>query len=141
MRLDEIQEEIEKDSHIDDTKLDQEALLIPKLHSKYYRIFIDEYRAMKIYETELARLKKEKMEYYLGIASDEVYKKDPLNRKVLRGDLDLHLTSDKELSALNLKCEMQSAKVTLVESFIKTLNNRNFLIKSAIDWRRFQHGS
>lgn len=141
MRLEEIQEMIDRDSRLDETRLDDEALKIPSLHSRYYRIFIEEYQRMKVYQTEADVLKKELTEYYLGVAPEEVYKARPLNRKVMRQDLDLYLNADGKLNLLRLKVENQHMKVDLLEAFIKTLSNRNFLIKSAIDWRRFQSGS
>ena len=36
---------------------------------------------------------------------------------------------------------MSEEKVNYLESIIKTLNNRNFLIKNAIDWRKFTSGA
>ena len=141
MKLEDIQAAIEQDSKINDAKLDQESLKIPELHSKYYNIFMDELRRMKLLESEYSRLKKDRVEYYLGLAQEDVYRAEPLHRKVMRQDLDLYLESDTKLADLKLRASMQRSKVELLEAFIKTLNNRNFLIKNAIDFRRFQHGS
>ncbi len=140
MRLDEIQAEIEKDSAIDNTKLDTESLKIPLLHSKYYNIFIGELKILKGVEHEYRRMKKERQQYYLGQASDEVYKEEPLQLKVMRQDLELYLDADPVLNNLKTKYEMQKAKTELVEAFIKTLNQRNFLIKNSIDFMRFKNG-
>lgn len=140
MRLDEIQAEIEKDSAINNGALDTESLRIPMLHSKYYNIFIAELRVLKGVEQEYRRLKKERHQYYLGQASDEVYKEEPQNFKILRQDLELYLDADPKLSDLKTKFEVQKMKTELVESFIKTLNTRNFLIKNALEFIRFKHG-
>ena len=40
-----------------------------------------------------------------------------------------------------LKVSVQGEKVAYVEAIVKSLNNRNFQIKSAIDWVRFTQGS
>lgn len=140
MKLDEIQSEIEVDSRVDNNKLDTESLRIPMLHSKYYNIFMAELRVLKGVESEYRRLKKERHQYYLGQAADEVYKQEPLQLKVLRQDLDLYLDADPVLSDLKNKYEMQKAKTELLEAFIKTLNTRNFLIKNAIEFMRFKNG-
>jgi len=140
MKLADIQAEIEKDSAINNNSLDTESLRIPMLHSKYYNYFMDELRILKAVEHDYRRVKKERHQYYLGQASDEVYKEKPLNIKVLRADLDLYLDADPELNDLKTKYELQKAKAELLESFIKTLNQRNFLIKNAIDFLRFKNG-
>ena len=140
MPLDEIQAEIEKDSKIDNNKLDTESLCIPMLHSKYYNIFIAELRILKGVELEYRRIKKERHQYYLGQAKDEIYKEEPLQLKILRQDLELYLDADPILSDLKSKFEVQKMKTELVESFVKTLNTRNFLIKNALEFIRFKNG-
>ena len=39
------------------------------------------------------------------------------------------------------KIEYQKEKINYLESIIKTIINRNFLIKSIIDWRKFTSGA
>jgi hypothetical protein len=141
MRLEDIHSEIKSDSVIDNAQLDTESLRIPMVHAKYYRLFTDELRLLKGLEKEYAILKKDTVHYYMGKAADAVYKARPLDFKVLRGDVDLYLNSDPELSALKGKVEIQTMKCELLENFIKTLNARNFLIKNAIDFRKFLNGS
>lgn len=140
MLLADIQSEIEKDSEINNGKLDNESLRIPLLHSKYYNMFVAELRVLKGVEFEYRKMKKEKHQYYLGQASDEVYKASPMPQKVMRQDLELYLDADPDLSDLKTKYEMQKIKTELLESFIKTLNTRNFLIKNAIEFLRFKNG-
>lgn len=140
MRLDEIQAEIAQDSNVDNNKLDTESLKIPLLHSKYYNIFLAELRILKGVESEYRRMKLERHKYYLGQASDEVYKEEPLQLKVLRQDLELYLDADPKLSDLKNKYEVQKMKTEMLEAFIKTLNTRNFLIKNALEFLRFKNG-
>lgn len=140
MKLSDIQDEIEKDSKFDDAALDRESLRIPVLHSKYYRIFIEELRALKIYDAELKAVRKDRYEYYMGRAPDEAYQENPLPQRIIKQEVEMYLDSDDQLQRIRLKVEMQKAKVEMVEGFIKTLASRNFLIKNAIEWRRFQHG-
>ena len=140
MRLDEIQAEIAQDSNVDNNKLDTESLKIPLLHSKYYNMFLAELRILKGVESEYRRMKLERHKYYLGQASDEVYKEEPLQLKVLRQDLELYLDADPKLSDLKNKYEVQKMKTEMLEAFIKTLNTRNFLIKNALEFLRFKNG-
>lgn len=140
MKLDDIMKSIEADSNLDKAALDDEALKIPKLHSKYYRIYVDEFKILKGIELEYAELKRQKMEYYLGKSEDKVYKEKPLDHKILRQDLDVYMESDRELQELYGKKCLQEEKLKMVESFIKSLVGRGFNIKSAQEFLRFKNG-
>lgn len=140
MKFETILEEIENDSIINESKLDAESLKIPALYAKWYRILVTEFRILSTAEAELDSLNKHKTEYYLGRCPDEVYKEKPLNLRIIKSDLDVYLSADPEIVELKQKIKIQRMKVDTVENFIKTLNNRGFNIKNAIDFRRFQAG-
>ena len=141
MKLNDIIAEIEKDTQIDYSNLDREVLNIAYLHGKYYKYYMDELKIFKALSIEFDRLKKEKYEYYLGKADDDVYIDNPLDKKILRNEVDLYLDADNVLSDKKWKIEQQKIKVEYLESFIKTLNNRGFHIKSAIDFIKFKNGA
>lgn len=140
MKLSEIEDEIEQDSNLDFNKLDHEALKIPMLYAKYYRYFTHEARVYKLIENDYNILRKDRIHYYLGKADDAVYKEEPLDFKVLKTELDPYLLADTKLNDLRTKMSTQKIKVDLLESFLKTLGNRSFLIRDAIEWRKFQAG-
>lgn len=140
MKLDEIRELMREDSKIDSAALDSESIKIPYLHAKWYDIFVEELRALKGIEQEYGRLVKEKTEYYLGKADDEVYKEKPLNLKILKQDLDVYLKADPDLMRLDSKRALQQIKVDTVESFIKSINQRSFNIRNAIEFMKFKNG-
>jgi GTP-binding protein YchF len=48
---------------------------------------------------------------------------------------------DKEIIDMSLKIGLQQEKVELLESIIKSLTNRGFQIKAAIDWYKFTMGN
>ena len=56
-------------------------------------------------------------------------------------DLDRFLNSDKDMIDMQEKIEYQKEKINYLESIIKTVVNRNFLIKNIIDWRKFTSGA
>ena len=56
-------------------------------------------------------------------------------------DIDRFLNSDKDIIEMQEKIEYQKEKINYLESIIKTIINRNFLIKSIIDWRKFTSGA
>ena len=140
MKLDELCDMIEADSVIDKNYLDREALKVPSLHAKYYRIFMDAIRVLRAQEQKLKEVKKDRSDYYLGKADDQVYKDEPLNFKVIKADLDLYLDADEKYSSAVARRDEQRMKVTMLEDFIKTLNNRSFLISNAINFAKFQAG-
>lgn len=141
MTIDELLKQIEADSTLDKNKLDLEALKIPSLHAKYYRYFMEAIRTLRAVEQALKDQKKTRSDYYLGKADDDVYKAEPLNFKVIKADLDLYLEADKVYASAVARRDEQRMKVTMLEDFIKTLNNRSFLISNAINYMKFQAGA
>ncbi len=140
MKIEEIRDLMQEDSKIDDTALDSESIKIPYLYSKWYGIFIDEVRVLKGIEQEYYRLVKEKTEYYLGKADDKVYEEKPLDHKILKQDLDVYLKADDELMKMEARRSIQQIKVDMIENFIKSINQRSFSIRNAIEFMKFKNG-
>ena len=53
----------------------------------------------------------------------------------------MYMEADREIVSLNLRIGYQLEKIDLLESIIKMVMNRNFQIKSAIDWIKFEQGA
>jgi len=140
MKSDEILKAIEEDSVIDDSDLTMESLKIPRIHAKWQRILFEEIKALHGVELAASEKKRERAEYYLGKAPTETYVNEPLDLKILRSDLDLYLSSDKELASFEAKRQIQKQKIRMIEDFMKLLHNRNFMIKNAIDFQKFLVG-
>lgn len=144
MRLDEIQLMWERDAQIDRTELGEEAIRIPLLHSKYFKIFTQERMSLRKLEADLKRLYRDKFEWYNGSISEETlreYEWEPNPLKILRTDIPMHLEADRDLQSLNLKIELQKEKVDFVEAIIKSLTTRGYNIKAAIEWEKFKMGT
>lgn len=143
MRLEEIQLLWEADCKIDRTELGEESIRIPQLHSKYFKIFSQERMQMRKMEAAHKILYREKFEWYMGTIADTTLKAngwEPNPLKILRTDIPMYMESDEELSTSSLKLDLQKEKVDYVEAIIKSLTNRGFQIKSAIDWEKFKMG-
>ena len=141
MNLETIQSMWEKDSQIDPDELHTASLVVPSLHAKYYQLFNDlrllRAKAKKIYQTVL----QERYLYYSGKAEPEVYEKDPFPYKVREKDaIQRYLDSDQRLSDAELKIEYYNTMLDYLESIIKTIQNRTFQIKNAIEWQKFIRG-
>ena len=74
-------------------------------------------------------------------SSPEVYKENPFDLKVLKSDISTYLESDKELIELEQKIAYNKTIVNYLEQILRSLNNRTFQIKNAIDWRKFTSGA
>lgn len=143
MKLEDILAMWEEDSVIDKQNLSDEALKISKLHHKYYRIFINERLTLRKYESELKVLKKDKFEFYTQGPTEETHKlgwRLPPIGKILRSDAGMYVDTDQDIINLTLKIGIQHEKVDFLESIIRSLRDRNFNIKAAIDWERFKTG-
>lgn len=143
MNIDEITELWKSDTDIDVTELSSEALKIPKLHHKYYQILINEKMLLKKYEYDLKKLKLEKYEFYTQGPSEETNEKGwelPAKGIILKSDIPMYMDADSDIINICLKITYQQEKVDYLESIIKTIMNRGFLVRSAIDWQKFTMG-
>ena len=143
MELSEIKRMASKDMPIDDTELDVESLKIPQLHNKYLNLYHDERLVLRKLETDYKSLLRIKWEYYTGKIDDETleeYGWDPFPLKILKTDIQLYLDADKDLILIQNKSAYQKEKVSYLESLLKSINNRQWSIRGAIDWRKFISG-
>lgn len=143
MKLDEILDLWESDSSIDRTELGNEALKIPKLHHKYYKIYVTERSLLKKMELDLKQLKLKKFEFYSQGPDSETpahWKLPPIG-KVIKADVPQYVDTDQDVVTMTLKYGIQSEKVELLESIIKSLSNRGYQISSAIQWEKFKIGA
>jgi hypothetical protein len=143
MNLDNLKELITKDSIVDSTELGIESLKIPQLHSKYLTILADVKLLLAKQQNDLAILKLRKWKIYTGKVSKEEldeWKEEPSELTLLKSDVEQFVEADPKIIELKLKITVNEVKLRMVEEFIKSLNNRNFMIKSAIDWQKMMNG-
>ena len=144
MKLDDIYAEWDKDSTIDPTELGDESIKIPALHNKYFKLYTSEKLLLRKFEAEMKELKLEKYEFYTQGPSKESQDKGwdfPAKGIILKGDIPMYLDGDKDIISLSLKIGLQQEKIDILESIIKSLTNRGYQIKNAIDWNRFTMGA
>ena len=141
MDLDKIQEMWEKDSQIDPDNLHDESLKIPQLHSKYYTIYNTITLLREKAKENCNRVKLERYNYYTGKAPAEVYVEEPFPYKVREKDaIQRYLEADEKLNSIDLKIRYYDVMLKFLEEIIKTIANRTFQIKNAIEWHKFQAG-
>ncbi len=126
---------------IDRTKLSEEAGKIPYLHGEYLQKLNVAYAKLKKTEFLYDVLYKKKWLYYLGKADPDVYRESPLSIKVIRSDVDIFIKADDDIIKLKTKLEGEKLVVKSLEEILKSISNRNWVIKSIVDWEKFQAGS
>ena len=141
MNLEQIQEMWERDAVIDPDNLHDESLKIPQLHSKYYTIYntITLLRVKAIDSRN--KIKLERYTFYSGKAPAEVYVEEPFPYKVREKDaLQRYMEADEHVSKIDLKVRYYDVTLKFLEEIIRTVSNRTFQIKNAIEWHKFQAG-
>ena len=141
MTLEELQQAVNKDFKLDDTELDTESVNIPLLHNKYLIHFNKFSLLLKKAEYEHKSMIRDKWEYYTGKADPSVYKEKPFDIKVLKADVHIYMDSDPELQKADQKTAYLNQIVKYLEQVLRSINNRTFLIKNAIEWKKFTSGA
>lgn len=143
MKLETIYELWAQDAVIDQTDLGNASLKSSELHQKYHKIYTNERLQLREVEIRLKQLKLEKFEFYTQGPTKETQERGwqlPPVGKVLRQDVQNYIEADNDIIQLTLKLGLQQEKVELLESIIRTINNRNYQVKNALDWLRFTSG-
>ncbi len=144
MKFDEIKKMVEEDIVMDSTELDKEAIKTPQLHGKYLNMLTDEKLLMSKLDGDFKRLKRKKWLYYTGKMSHEELKDldwEPFNLTLLKTDVDKFLESDDDLIKVKSRVLFSREKINFLENTLKMISNRQWLIREAIDWVKFTHGT
>ena len=141
MTLDELKLQVQKDLKVDDEHLDTESLKNQEIKATYldhksrYELLL--YRAKGDYK----RLYREKWEYYGGKADAKIYASKPFDLKVLKTDLSVYITADEEIIDAENKIGYLETVVDYIKGVIKSVDNRGWDIKNAIEWKKFEAGA
>ena len=143
MKFEEIQKLWTSDCNIDETELAQESVKIPQLHNKYLIFYSNEKLRFKTQRFEHSKLVKLKKEYYGGKMSQEELEAidwEPFQHKLLKADVEQYVDADDNVIESKKLLALQEEKVDYLEAIVKGLSTRGYLIKNAIDWKRFTEG-
>lgn len=143
MTFDELKEMVKKDISLDETSLDKESARTPQIHNKYLLFFMEEKLSLTRMETELDVLRKKKWLYFSGkMSQDELDENgwEQFDLHILKNDVDKIIEADDQVIKQKLKVEYQREKVNYLENIIKIINNRQWNIRSIIDWLKFTNG-
>jgi len=140
MTLDELKLQVQRDLKVDNEHLDTESLKNQEIKATYldhktrYELLL--FKAKGDYK----RLYREKWEYYGGKADAKIYATKPFDLKVLKTDLAVYITSDEDIINAENKVGYLETIVDYIKGVIKSVDNRGWDIKNAIEWKKFEAG-
>ena len=140
MNLDELKLQVSQDLKVDDEHLDTESLKNQEIKAKYL-----EYKSkfeLLLFKAkgDYKRLYREKWEYYGGKADAKIYASKPFDLKVLTTDLGVYISADEEIIDAENKIGYLETVVDYIKGVIKSIDNRGWDIKNAIEWKKFEAG-
>lgn len=144
MNLEQIRKMAQEDIPMDKTELDVESMKTPQLHNKYLVLYTDEKLILTKLNSELKVLERNKWLYYTGKMSQEQLEEhdwEPFDLNILKTDIDRFMQADNDIITLSNKVALQKEKVNYLENVIKIINNRQWSIRSTIDWLKFTNGT
>ena len=140
MNLDELKLQVEKDLKVDDEHLDTESLKNQEIKAKYLDVKSKYELLLFKAKGDYKRIYREKWEYYGGKADAKVYVSKPFDIKVLKTDLSVYITSDEDIINAENKIGYLETVVDYIKGVIKSVDNRGWDIKNAIEWKKFEAG-
>ena len=124
MNLETLNDMWEKDSPLDDEKLDHDSLSIPKLHAKYLRLYNNFVTLKDQAELEVKRTYRDRWEYYTGKSEK------PFPMKLIKTDVAIYLEADQEYQKSVLKAKYLNQMVESIKTILSAINNRCLLYTS-----------
>lgn len=138
--FDEIKNQSKIDLHIDKDDLAGASTNAPILHHKYLmELFVAKDQLIKL-EQQYKDLYKKKWIHYSGKGTPEDYRLNPFDLKILKSDMNIFFSADKELAELDYKIQYLKLKVDFISRVVDEINRRTFVISNAIKFLRFTNG-
>ena len=141
MNLETLQDKWKEDSVIDPDRYGEESVRIPQLHMRYMEFYNTFSLMKKDRESEMKALVRDKWIYYKGKAPSTVYKEVPFDLKLTTTDeIKMFIGADDEIRKLQYKIDYIEQTIFFLDGVLRQINSRNYQIKNAIEWERFQSG-
>ena len=126
---------IENEEHLDCESLKNQKIKVTYLdHRSRFQLLLQKSNG------DYQRMYREKWEYYGGKADVKVYVAKPFDLKVLKNDLAMYISSDEEIIELMDKIGYLEIVIKYIDGVIKSIDNRGWDIKNAIEWKKFEAG-
>jgi len=130
-KLEDIMKRAERDLYIDPDKLDSAAMVTPMIYHKFLGIFTDIKLVYEKHDLEYKKLYSDKYYYYRND-----YHIIPKNAS----EINLLIEGDEDIGAKLKILVYYRETLEYTEKVMKMIEQRSYLIKNAVDWRKFQSG-
>jgi hypothetical protein len=144
MNLEELMQQWEHDSKIDDNHLGEASTESPNLHSKYINIMVSYKLKLAKIRGDYNLLRKTKFRYYRGELSrqelEDLGWQQWQGVKPLRNEMDEFLQGDTDLVQMEQKVEYLNTIVYFLEEVLRQIRQRDWQIRTAVDWKKFLVG-
>lgn len=147
IKIEDILEEWDRDSRIDDNKLDIESVNTARLHAKYLQILSGVKVAIQNRKLKLEKLKHDKKVWMQGrMTKDELdrrgWKYDPFDgaSKPMKGEMEAYVKTDPDVQKHIDEIERLQICQDALLDIMNNVNWRHQSIRNAIDFRKFMAG-
>ena len=143
--LDEILEDWDNDSIINDNHISDESVRVPKLHAKYVRHLAQAKLSIVKKNNDYSSLKKLKFRYYRGeLTRDELREynwEQWQGVKPMKNEMDQFLSGDDDLVKLKLSIDILETKIEVIQSILGQIKSRDWQLKTMLDHKKFLAGN
>lgn len=146
LNLENILTEWQKDSEINQSRLDQASVDTAKIHAKYLQLLSVAKLQLKRAQLNQKTLLKDKWLYYNGkMSQEEIDSKgwnyDPFNGlKIMKGDMEYYYDSDTEIQKSEEKITYYKTIVETLQEIVESIRWRHQTIGNIIKWKQFESG-
>lgn len=144
MNLEQLMDMWKEDAVIDDNHLGEASTNSPNLHSKYINHLVAYKLKLAKLRGDYNMLRKNKFRYYRGeLSRDELAGlgwQQWQGAKPLKNEMEEFLQGDTELIQMEQKVEYLNTIVYFLEEVLKQIRQRDWQIRSGIDWKKFLVG-
>ena len=120
--------------------IDQESFKNQMIKQKWLDFKADFELLLIKAKTDHQQMYREKWEYYGGKADAKIYAAKPFDLKVLKTDLAVYISADEDIMNAENKIGYLETVIDYIKGVIKSVDNRGWDIKNAIEWRKFEAG-
>ena len=142
--VNEILEEWGKDAAVDESRVPEELLKIPKMHSKYVRYRAENSLLAKKRMTDYEKMRAVKWDYYSGVMPKEELDdrgwKPYLYTAKAKDSLERCCAKDQDLNNILLLKAVNDEAVEICTSILRELNARTYQLRAWCDYQRFLLG-
>lgn len=144
--LERVLNEWKVDCQIDRARIDESSRLTPELHHKYLDLLSTAKLQLRHHEFSQKQLMKKKWLYYTGkMDRSEIerlgWPPDPYDGlKVLKGDMEYWVETDKELVESEAKIHLYKTIVDTLKEILDNIKWRHSTIKNIIEAKKFDAG-